>query len=327
MSEAIRPWCHVAPGDVTDTRPSSLPDLVPAARVTFQYPGVGRVTEYQGGRPGHPPVVLVHSLRPFASAAEVRPLFEQLCQARPVVALDLPGFGRSERNPPRMHRDVFADVIAEVYDRAAVRHGEAPHVIALGLGAELAAAAALLAPSAIRSLTMVSPTGFSAGAVDESRVEADGRSAGRRRWLDTPLIGAAIFALLRTRLGVRRELARCFVGSIDLDLLRAAQACARHPGARHAPLVALSGALADAEIRTRVFERLNCPVLVIHDRDPDVGFEELGPFVAGRRGWRTARIRPTRGLPHFERPEATMLSIGRFLGDVEQGGSDPPPGR
>lgn len=323
MSAASRPWWHVAE-DATDTRPSLLPDLLPAARVTFQYPGVGRVTEYQGGRPGRAPVVLVHSLRPFASVAEVRPLFEALAGDHPVVALDLPGFGRSERNPPRLSRDVFADVIAEVYDRAAVRHGEPPHVIALGLGAELAAAAALLTPSSIRSMTMVSPTGFSAGAIDESRVEADRKAAGRLRWLFTPLVGGALFALLRSRLGVRRELRRCFAGPVDPDLLQAAQACADHPDARHGPLAALSGALGDAEIRTRVFERLPCPVLVIHDRDPDVGFEELGPFAAGRRGWRTARIRPTRGLPHFERPEVTLTSIARFLDDVERGSSEPP---
>jgi hypothetical protein len=70
-------------------------------------------------------------------------------------------------------------------------------------------------------------------------------------------------------------------------------------------------------VRTRIYERLRCPVLVVYDRDPDVGFEELRPFVAQRRGWRLAWIRPSRGLPHFEKRDVTMASVTRFLADVE----------
>lgn len=314
----------VWPDDVAGTpRASSLPDLLPCARVAFHFPGVGRIAEYQGGRPGRPPVVLVHSLRLGSSAAEVRPFFESLAHDRPVVAVDLPGFGRSERNPPQLHRDIFADVLAEVLDRAAFRHGAAPHVVALGLGAELAAAGALLAPHPVASMTLVSPTGFSAGAETESRLEAAQRAAGRLRWLQAPAMGGLVHALLRTRWALRRDLARSFVGRPDAALLEATVACAQHPQARHVPLTVLAGGLHDAEVRTRIYERLRCPVLVIYDRDPDVGFEELRPFAARRRGWRLARIRPSRGLPHFERREVTMASLTRFLDDVERRSSMP----
>jgi pimeloyl-ACP methyl ester carboxylesterase len=316
MENALR---GMWPDDAVETpRVSSLPDLLPCARVAFHFPGVGRIAEYQGGRPGRPPVVLVHSLRLGASAAEVRPFFESLADDRPVVAVDLPGFGSSERNPPRLHRDLYADVLAEVLDRAAFRHGAAPHVVALGLAAELAAAAALLAPHPVASMTLVSPTGFSAGAETESRAEAAQRAAGRLRWLQAPAIGGIVHALLRTRLALRRDLARSFVGRPDAALLEATIACARHPQARHVPLTVLAGGLHDAEVRTRTYERLRCPVLVVYDRDPDVGFEELRPFAAQRRGWRLARIRPSRGMPHFERRDVTMASLTRFLADVER---------
>jgi pimeloyl-ACP methyl ester carboxylesterase len=321
MENALRVlWAEDA---VERPRASSIPDLLPCARVAFQFPGVGRIAEYQGGRPGRAPVVLGHSLRLGASAAEVRPFFESLADERPVVAVDLPGFGSSERNPPRLHRDVYADVLAEVLDRASFRHGAAPHVVALGLGAELAAAAALLAPHPVASMTLVSPTGFSAGAEAESRVEAAQRAAGRLRWLHAPAIGGVVHALLRTRIALRRDLAQRFVGRVDAELLEATIACAQHPRARHVPLAVLAGGLHDAEVRTRIYERLRCPVLVIYDRDPDVGFEELRPFAAQRRGWRLARIRPSRGLPHFERRELTMASLTRFLEHVERPSSSP----
>ena len=45
------------------------------------------------------PLVLVHSVNAAASAAELRPLFERYRATRVVVALELPGFGSSERGP------------------------------------------------------------------------------------------------------------------------------------------------------------------------------------------------------------------------------------
>ena len=45
------------------------------------------------------PLVVVHSVNAAASAAEVRPVFERLRATRPVLALELPGFGMSQRGP------------------------------------------------------------------------------------------------------------------------------------------------------------------------------------------------------------------------------------
>ena len=44
-----------------------------------------------------PPLVLVHSVNAAASAAEVRPVFEHCRATHTVFAIDLPGFGFSER--------------------------------------------------------------------------------------------------------------------------------------------------------------------------------------------------------------------------------------
>jgi pimeloyl-ACP methyl ester carboxylesterase len=45
-----------------------------------------------------PPMLLVHSVNASASAAEMAPLFDYYRQSRSVYALDLPGFGFSDRS-------------------------------------------------------------------------------------------------------------------------------------------------------------------------------------------------------------------------------------
>jgi pimeloyl-ACP methyl ester carboxylesterase len=44
------------------------------------------------------PLLLIHSVNAAASAYEVRPLFDHYRGRRPVYALDLPGFGQSDRS-------------------------------------------------------------------------------------------------------------------------------------------------------------------------------------------------------------------------------------
>ena len=61
----------------------------------------GRLSYYVGGPAvsnDAAPLLLIHSLNAAASAYEVRPLFDHYCQRRRTYALDLPGFGFSERS-------------------------------------------------------------------------------------------------------------------------------------------------------------------------------------------------------------------------------------
>jgi pimeloyl-ACP methyl ester carboxylesterase len=60
----------------------------------------GRPGAYFAG-PTHwalPLLLLVHSVNAAGCAAEMRPLFDPAHQTRPVLGIDLPGFGISDRN-------------------------------------------------------------------------------------------------------------------------------------------------------------------------------------------------------------------------------------
>jgi pimeloyl-ACP methyl ester carboxylesterase len=97
-----------------------------------------------------------------------------------------------------------------------------------------------------------------------------------------------------------------------------AYATAHQPGARHAPLYFLSGQLFTQRATEVLYARLRQPVLVLHDRDANLNFDLLPPFVADRGNWQVERIAPTLGIPHWEKPAETLAAMDRFwsgLGD------------
>src|ERR1700753_2609351 len=73
-----------------------LPPALPGSRISFES-DAGQLTLYSSGS-GQRPLLLVHSINAAASSAEVRPIYERYCSRRSTYALDLPGFGLSERS-------------------------------------------------------------------------------------------------------------------------------------------------------------------------------------------------------------------------------------
>jgi pimeloyl-ACP methyl ester carboxylesterase len=69
---------------------------VAGERIEFVSPGAGRLSYYVSGH--GPPLLLVHSINAAGSAYEVKPLYEHYARSRTVYALDLPGFGFSDRS-------------------------------------------------------------------------------------------------------------------------------------------------------------------------------------------------------------------------------------
>ena len=98
----------------------------------------GRIVVYAGGL--GPPVLLVHSINALASAAEIRPLFETLRQDHSVYALDLPGYGLSDRLPRVYTVDDMCDAIRQVAQWVAQRHpGQPLQAMAVSLSSEFVA--------------------------------------------------------------------------------------------------------------------------------------------------------------------------------------------
>lgn len=254
------------------------------------------VDKSQMGRP----LVLIHSINAAASAYEMRPLFNHYRSQRPVYALDLPGFGFSER-PSRVYSPSLYK--ESIIDFLQTQVGEPADVITLSLSSEFAALAALEQPALFHSLTMISPSGFfytSRGSETTYQI------------LSFPLWSQAFYDLLTTRPSIHYYLQQSFEGLVDAGLADYDYDTAHQPGARFAPLYFVSGKLFSPDIYTAVYQKLDLPVLVLYDRDNFVRFDWLPEILRDRPNWRAERITPTCGLPHFEQLPKTTEALDRF---------------
>ncbi len=282
---------------------STLPLAFPAERRDLESPA-GRLSLYRaqpaGAGNGLPPLLLVHSINAAGSAAEVAPLFAHYRQQRAVYALELPGFGFSDRSDrpytPRLMTDALQWALAVIQAESG---GLAADVVALSLSCEFAARASCETPQLIRRLAMVSPTGFSR---KKRRYGPAGSVVGPPwllRLLRWPRWSEGVYRTLTRPAVIRYFLVRTWGSdAIDEALWRYDLLTTRQPGARFAPLYFVSAQLFSADINT-LFEALTAPVWVSMATRGDFTDYQGRTTVANRSNWEFHAI-DGGALPYFE---------------------------
>jgi pimeloyl-ACP methyl ester carboxylesterase len=287
----------------------ALPPAIHAARETVDLMSSGAMTVYVDRQGPGRPLVLLHGIHAAGSAMDVKPFFTAFRGRRPVFAPDLPGFGASDRHDHVYSPALYTFAIMQLLEEIATKDAP-PDVIALGLSSELAARAARDRPDLFNSLTLVSPTGFSESAPGLEKSDL------RRLLLELPIAREGLFGLLAMRASIHHFLARSFAGPIDPGLARYANLTARQPGAQHALAYFLRGELFTPRVAEMIYAKVHVPTLVLHDGDPHTDFAKLERFIALHPAWRHRRIAPTRGLPHFEKPEETFAALEAFWREI-----------
>lgn len=228
--------------------------LLPVEPTFLQWRGHA-VARYSAG--GGRPVLLVHSINAAASAFEMRGPFRGLADRFAVHAIDLLGYGNSER-PARSY--VANDYISQI-ELALDVLSEPVSVVASSLGAAYAVAAAARRPERVRALVLVCPTGI------QRLANPPGPGAwAAYRVLRGP-VGRALFAGLTTRAGVRYFLqtqAYHHPAAITDEVLDGFYDTCRRPGAYYAPICFLSGLL-NCPVR-EAFASLPMPILLVWGR-------------------------------------------------------------
>lgn len=254
------------------------------------------------------PLLFVHSINAAPSAIELKPLFQHFRSYRSVYAPDLPGFGRSTRHVGMMTASDFAKNISSIIDQ--MSPSEPPDVIALSLGCEFVARAVVECGANVRSLTFISPTGFSRR--QPPPLQAQKRL---RRLFDFAGFGRGAFKLLRLERSVRYFYGMNFSGSVPSELVAYALKTTRQPAAHEMPLQFLSMSLFTPNAVVLLYEKLDVPVLVLFDEDPNVTFELFEQFEDSPT-WQFKRIGPSLGMPQWEHPEKTVAAIESFFAEL-----------
>jgi len=280
-----------------------LPKAIEADRYATATPLAGRMVFYADESAQGRPLLLLHSINAAASSFEVRPLFEYFRGRRPVFALDLPGFGFSERADRAYLPDLYVEAILEFVE-GELANSAPVDVAALSLSCEFAALASLEQPELFRSLVFIAPTGFSANTLAAS--ERVYRAA------SFPIWSQAFYDLLVTRRSIRYFLQKAFAGPVDPELEEYDYLTAHQPGARHAPLHFISGRLFTPGIRD-LYAAMPQPVLAFPDLS-DYGPSEFLPrFTREHPNWRMEFIDGTKAMPHFERTAETLAELESFF--------------
>ena len=296
---------------MTGNQPPELPPAVAAERREIDG-RAGRTSYYVAGDGA--PLLLIHSINAAGSVYEVKPLFERYRNTRRVYAVDLPGFGFSERSrrdyTVALYTDAMHDVLDTIVEQTGVRRIDA---LALSLSSEFLARAATDRPDAVRTLTFVTPTGFRQGSHKLRGQEGSTREVpGLHRVLTVGLWREGLYGLLTKPSVIRYFLERTWGSKdIDEDLWKYDVLTTRQPGASHAPYAFLSGRLFSADIR-EVYERIEQPVFMPHGTRGDFRDFSEADWSRSRDNW-TVEAFDTGALPFFEQPEHFFASYDAFL--------------
>ena len=274
---------------------------------------VGALACHVAGPEDAAPLLLIHSVNAAAGVHEVAPLLAHYAATRRVYALELPGYGASDRPDVAYTPALMTSAIVTATDAIAARHANAAiDALALSLSCEFLARAAHAAPGRYRSLALVSPAGFS-GARPAAGPPGSTRALPRlHAWLAHRPWSRPLFDLLTSRPSVRYFLRRTFGRrEVDETLIDAAWRAARHPEAHHAPLCFLSGFMFSRDIAP-LYEALAMPVWMVHGvRGDFTDYRQKTLLALGPR-WSFAVLQ-TGAIPWFEDLPGFLAAYTDFL--------------
>lgn len=293
------------------TTAEPLPPALPGERRTIASPA-GTLSYYRSAGQGTP-LLLLHSINAAGSAYEVKPLYEAYQARRPVYALDLPGFGFSERSDRAYSPRLMTDAIHAMVDTIRAAHDSAPiDALALSLSSEFLARAISERSGHYRSAALVSATGF------DKRAPYDDAPGTTRAmpWLygllRFPLWTRGVYRLLTSRRSIRYFLERTWGSkAIDEGMLNYDYKTTHQPGARFAPYYFVAGYLFSRDITT-VYDRLTLPVWLAHGNRGDFQDFSYASTFAQRPNWTVTEFK-SGALPFFENGEDFIRRYDAFL--------------
>ncbi len=271
-----------------------------------------RIATLDSGGSG-PPVVLIHGLSSYTGFWEHQ--VPHLARTHRVLALDLPGFGASDRPDAPYTPPWYAEVVHRWMGAMGVDHAV---IVGHSMGGQVALTLALEHPEAVDALVLSAPAGFEAFTPGEAALL-------RQTWHEER-------ALHTPETGVRQAMLGAVFNVHDDGVERLIEErvrLGRHP-AFAGTSVAVSRSIAgmlDHPVRERLGE-IAVPTLIVygtHDRmipNPVLhGGRTRAVAEAGQRAIPGAELEMIPGAGHtvhHDAPEAFNAAVDRFLAGLPQ---------
>lgn len=271
----------------------------------------GALAYYSAGpmKKGVPPLLLIHSINAAASSYEMKPLFDYYSRSRRVIALDLPGFGFSERGDRPYTPALYSDAILDLIEQAV--GNETVDAVGLSLGSEFLAQAVLARPEKFRSLTFISPTGMSVS--NEMKMGSDVVLG----LLRTPLWARPLFDLLTSRPSLKYFLRISQKTPVSKNTVNYAYAASHQPDAEVAPFHFIAAKLFTPAI-FQTYRALTQPALLVYGQDPFAGYDRVGEL-SGKPNWRVVDANHAGALVHWDDPRLVITEMDKLFARAEQG--------
>ena len=205
------------------------------------------------------PVLLLHSFGPGHDSGEWRTVGEHLAESYEVFAPDLPGWGRSDKEPVFYDAEVYIQMIGDFLEDV-VRSRAI--LVAAGPSGSYAVQVAADQPETVRALALVAPTGIGWGGEDP-----DLKDALLHRVLKLPVLGTSTLNLLTSHAAIARHLRREVFAApdrVDAGLIEHHYQSCHQPGSHLALAAHLSGFLNHS--CHEALRRLDGPVALIWGR-------------------------------------------------------------
>jgi pimeloyl-ACP methyl ester carboxylesterase len=226
-----------------------------------------------------PPVLLLHGTAIDSAELSYGPAMPTLGQGHRVLALDWPGYGRSERPSVNLTIGGYVELLVAFMETQRV---ERAHVAGFSMGGAVALGLALRAPERVATLTMIGSYGLDAGLPVPLLPYLAMRA---------PLLRpGVVWALRRSRLLTRQVLTRVVFSNpkrVTRDLVADVHRQLRAPEAERSFVAWLRGELRPFSLGTTYADRLaevEVPTLLLHGRDDRV--------VSWRKAERAQRLLP-----------------------------------
>ncbi len=264
-----------------------------------------RLATFETSAPADAPaVLLLHGLGHWSEGAWDR-LVARLDPALRYVALDLPGFGASEKPAARYDRAYFRRVLEEAVEALGLRCFA---VVGHSLGGFLAADYAARHPERVTKLALIAPGGFA-------------RSLRTAAFGIAGIVAPAFFARVPSRRFVTRVLERSVADPRALDAATLERAVALARGERTLRLAfaavyrdALRGLLRTEKTRAEL-ARYRGPVFCAWGaRDRFIAPRTMRAVVRVYPGARTLLLAASAHLPMLDEPDALARRVARVSG-------------